>query len=254
MGLKGRFQELQLSQCGRAFRSAACMLRCCMSGRVVHRGAPPAPLHRTARQALPASQSNEFPFFRRMAFRLAPSSGRLTTGIAVTVAFAVLLLLAMPMFYFYGDNASSGATMSLLRPSLATEQHKQRPMKFAVYTYSWLSFQNPVSRSVSPLYAPPRRCLKACLRPWGPPRRRPAADAAAAHARFPPRRHCLAALQDTNSITMNTYESGGRLWWVDHLLVSRLYNPDLSIATLVDKAAAVEAHPTVGPALRRADG
>ena len=52
---------------------------------------------------------------------------------------------------------------------------------------------------------------------------------------------------------MNTYESGGQLWWVNNLLVSRLYNPDLRIATLVDRAAAVEAHPTVGPALRAAN-
>ena len=54
--------------------------------------------------------------------------------------------------------------------------------------------------------------------------------------------------QDPKSISMHN-----RLLWVKNLLVSRLYNPSLNIATLVDRAAAVEAHPTVGPALRAAN-
>ena len=54
--------------------------------------------------------------------------------------------------------------------------------------------------------------------------------------------------QDPKSIKMHN-----RLMWVKNLLVSRVYNPTLNIAALVDKAAAVEAHPTAGPALRAAN-
>ena len=54
--------------------------------------------------------------------------------------------------------------------------------------------------------------------------------------------------QDPNSVTLNW-----DIWWLRNLLVSRLYNPQLSIAAIVDTAAAVEAHPTTGPTLRAAN-